>query len=99
MQKYIHNPLLYNRRKFDIRTYCLATSVNGNFKAFYYTEGYIRTSCKEFTLNNLTNRMIHLTNDAVQKKSEDYGRFEPGNKISYIEFQTYLDKNYGNLNI
>ena len=27
--------------------------------------------------------MIHLTNDAVQKKSEDYGRFESGNKVSF----------------
>jgi len=26
--------------------------------------------------------MIHLTNDAVQKKSEDYGKFESGNKVS-----------------
>lgn len=31
--------------------------------------------------------MIHLTNDAVQKKSEDYGRFESGNKVS---FNSYL---------
>ena len=30
--------------------------------------------------------MIHLTNDAVQKKAEDYGKFEAGNKLSYIEF-------------
>ena len=30
--------------------------------------------------------MVHLTNDAVQKKSEDYGKFEPGNKLSYAEF-------------
>lgn len=37
--------------------------------------------------------MIHLTNDAVQKKSEDYGRFESGNKLSYAEFQKYLDAN------
>jgi len=37
--------------------------------------------------------MIHLTNDAVQKKSEDYGRFESGNKLSYTEFQKYLDTN------
>jgi len=37
--------------------------------------------------------MIHLTNDAVQKKSEDYGRFESGNKLSYAEFQKYLDTN------
>ena len=34
---------------------------------------------------------IHLTNDAVQKKLEDYGKFESGNKLSYQEFQKYLD--------
>ena len=38
--------------------------------------------------------MIHLTNDAVQKKGEDYGKFEAGNKLSYADFQAYLDKNY-----
>ena len=35
--------------------------------------------------------MIHLTNDAVQKKGEEYGKFEQGNKISFLEFQRYLD--------
>lgn len=35
--------------------------------------------------------MIHLTNDAVQKKSEDYGKYENGNKISFGDFQKYLD--------
>lgn len=35
--------------------------------------------------------MIHLTNDAVQKKGEDYGKYENGNKISFSEFQKYLD--------
>ena len=39
--------------------------------------------------------MIHLTNDAVQKKSEDYGRFESGNKVSslmlkFLEFLSSL---------
>lgn len=86
VQKYIHNPLLIHRRKFDIRTFCMATTCNGNYKAYYYQEGYLRTSCREFSLNNLSNRMVHLTNDAVQKKSEDYGKFEPGNKLSYAEF-------------
>lgn len=37
--------------------------------------------------------MIHLTNDAVQKRSDDYGKFESGNKLSYAEFQKYLDNN------
>lgn len=28
--------------------------------------------------------MIHLTNDAIQKKSEDYGKYESGNKVLFI---------------
>lgn len=35
--------------------------------------------------------MIHLTNDAVQKRGDDYGKFESGNKLSYAEFQKYLE--------
>jgi len=64
----------------------MLTSVNGNMKGYFYEDGYIRTSCKEFTLDNLSNRFVHLTNDAVQKKSEDYGKFENGNKMSYQNF-------------
>lgn len=75
------------------------TSVNGNVKGYVYEEGYIRTSCKEYSINNLSNRLVHLTNDAVQKKAEDYGKFEPGNKLSYLDFQIYLDKNFCDLNI
>jgi tubulin--tyrosine ligase len=94
VQKYIHNPLLINKRKFDIRAYAFFTSINGSLKGYWYADGYLRTSCREFTLNNLANRMIHLTNDAVQKHAEDYGKFEPGNKLSYNDFQNYLDKHY-----
>jgi D-alanine-D-alanine ligase-like ATP-grasp enzyme len=35
-----------------------------------------------------------LTNDAIQKHTDDYGKFEKGNKISYEDFQKYLDTNY-----
>ena len=62
----------------------MTTTVNGNLQGYWYTDGYLRTSCREYNVKNATNRMIHLTNDAVQKKSEDYGRFESGNKVSFI---------------
>jgi hypothetical protein len=91
IQKYIEKPLLYKNRKFDIRCYTLMTTVNGNLQGYWYNEGYLRTSSKDFNLKNVTNRLIHLTNDAVQKKSDDYGKFESGNKLSYPEFQKYLD--------
>ena len=91
IQKYIERPFLINRRKFDIRLYCLVTSINGYIQAYYYQDGYIRTSCKEYNPKALDNKFIHLTNDAVQKKSEDYGRYEFANKMSYSEFQRYLE--------
>ena len=66
-------------------------NANGNMKAYFFEDMYFRTSCKEFSLTNLANRYIHLTNDAVQKKCEDYGKYEVGNKLSVAEFQKYLD--------
>lgn len=92
VQKYIENPFLVSKRKFDIRVYCLITCFNGILQGYYYNEGYLRTSSKAFSLN-LTDKFIHLTNDAVQKRSEEYGKYENGNKMSYNEFQKYLDLN------
>lgn len=45
LQEYIM-PFLYNKRKFDIRTYICVTSVNGISKGYWFQEGYIRTACK-----------------------------------------------------
>jgi len=66
------------------------TNHNGILKAFWYKDGYIRTSSKEFTTKNLKNNFIHLTNDAIQKQQDDYGKYENGNKLPYADFQRYL---------
>lgn len=57
--------MLFNKRKFDIRCYMLLTSVNSNLKAYWYRDGYVRTSSKEYTIKNLDNKLVHLTNDAI----------------------------------
>lgn len=69
--------------------------MNYNLKAYWYNDGYIRTSGKEFSLINLDNKFIHLTNDAVQKKSDDFGKFENGNKLSFKAFNKYLKSSLG----
>ena len=84
VQEYIEKPFLYNKRKFDIRCYFLITNVNGIYKGYWYQEGYIRTASKEFNMKNLNNKMIHLTNEAIQKKGEDFGKFESGNKAFFF---------------
>jgi tubulin---tyrosine ligase len=91
VQKYIYKPMLYLNRKFDIRCYLLVTIINSNFQAYFYKDGYLRTSCQEFDMNRIHDKFIHLTNDAVQKNSPDYGKFEDGNKLSYDEFQEYIN--------
>jgi tubulin--tyrosine ligase len=59
-------------------------------RGYYYTEGYLRTSSKIFELDKGENVFIHLTNDAIQKHSADFGKYEAGNKMSYSDFEKYL---------
>lgn len=65
VQSYIKNPLLINKRKFDIRVYGMLVCQYGNLRGYFFEDGYLRTSSKEFTLDNFTNKYIHLTNDAI----------------------------------
>jgi tubulin polyglutamylase TTLL1/tubulin monoglycylase TTLL3/8 len=94
VQKYMEKPFLLHGRKFDIRCFALITCINGVLQGYFYVDGYIRTSCAEFSLKDTENNYIHLTNDAIQKHSEDYGKFEDNNKLSYKELQRYLDQHH-----
>lgn len=47
-------------------------------------------------MEDLDNEQMHLTNDAIQKKYDEYEKYEPGNKLSYAEFQRYLDLSFPN---
>lgn len=69
-----------------MRCYMLVTCINGIFRCYWYQEGYIRTSGREFSLANVSDNFVHLTNDAIQKYSDDYGKYETGNKLSFYEF-------------
>jgi hypothetical protein len=75
----------------------LITHLHGYMRGYWYNEGYIRTSSYEFNLCNFDSE-IHLTNDAIQKETELYGKYELGNKLSYTEFQRYLDTVYPSKN-
>lgn len=89
MQKYI-SPFLFHRRKFDIRCFVLVTATP-LVSAYFYPHGYIRTSSFPFSLKNCSNKYIHLTNDAIQKKASEYSKYESGNKVTFETFQQYLE--------
>jgi hypothetical protein len=52
VQMYIDRPLLYYERKFDIRHYMLITNLYGVTRAYWYDEGYVRTSAYQFDISN-----------------------------------------------
>ncbi|OMJ66932.1 hypothetical protein SteCoe_36053 [Stentor coeruleus] len=91
IQKYIEKPFLVHKRKFDFRCYALVTSFNGVIQGYFYSDGYLRTTSTEYSIKDVSNNFIHLTNDAIQKHCDEYGKFEDGNKLSYKDFQRYLD--------
>lgn len=98
LQKYIDRPLLIKGRKFDIRVFGTMTSINGYLKGYFYEDGYIRTSSSKYT-SKTNDVYVHLTNDAVQKNADNFGKYESGNKLSYHDFQKYLNSHYPELNI
>lgn len=75
VQKYIEKPLLYHKRKFDLRHYMMITCFNGQFKGYWYDEGYVRTTSTEYNVKNCKDLYTHLTNDAVQQHGADYGKY------------------------
>lgn len=54
-------------------------------KVYLFRQGYLRTSSYQYSLNNdkLADLNVHLTNNAVQKYNQDYGRYESGNQLSF----------------
>ena len=88
IQKYLDNPLLYRKRKFDIRCFVL---VDWNLNIFYCREGHLKASSFIYDINNI-NKFIHITNHSFQKKSNRFEQFETGNEISYKEFKNFLQE-------
>jgi hypothetical protein len=86
VQKYIEKPLLFNERKFDIRVWAL---LDQDMTIFYFKEWYIRLSSEKFSLNDKDqeNQYVHLTNNAIQKYSANYGKLESGNILSWLDLK------------
>jgi len=61
---------------------------NGPLRAFCYRDAYLRTTSKEYNTKcgpQGFDKMVHLNNDAIQNKGDDYGKFESANKMSLEE--------------
>ena len=69
------------------------TLVTQDMEFYMFKLGYVRLSSKEFSLENF-DKYVHLTNNAIQKHSEEYGNIEEGNQISFSQLQVYYKSKF-----
>lgn len=91
VQKYIENPLLIDRRKFDIRTYLLCICTANDILFFAAQTGYLRLSMFEYDLNDL-NQFIHLTNQTIQNKNQNFASVKDQTGMTMEEFNEYFNR-------
>jgi Tubulin-tyrosine ligase family len=105
-QLYIKKPLLLDGFKFDLRLYCLVSSVKP-LRMYLFQDGLVRMCTEEYvkpTKANIQNVCMHLTNYAVNKhnanfqqpsaKSSDDAQDE-GSKRSLHWFMNYIREDKG----
>ena len=99
IQKYIEEPLLYCKRKFDIRIWVLFTYITKDTKpeVYVFKEGHLKACSDIFDIDS-SNLFIHLTNYSVQKHNINFSKTEIGNEISFELFQNELNKNWEKVN-
>jgi tubulin polyglutamylase TTLL9 len=90
VQRYIMNPLLIGGRKFDLRIYALVTNYSP-LTVYLYRTGFARFTHHRYSTNaeDVSNNLVHLTNVAVQKTSDNYDKVI-GGKWDLRSLKLYL---------
>lgn len=75
IQKYIENPLIIQNKKFDIRQWVFITDFDC-LKVYIYNECYLRFSVEDWSISDIDNLYIHLTNNCISRKSKKFSHCE-----------------------
>eukprot|EP00929_Paragymnodinium_shiwhaense_P014333 TRINITY_DN122234_c0_g1_i1.p1 TRINITY_DN122234_c0_g1~~TRINITY_DN122234_c0_g1_i1.p1 ORF type:complete len:1061 (-),score=242.85 TRINITY_DN122234_c0_g1_i1:504-3686(-) len=89
VQKYIENPLIIQRKKFDIRQWVVVSRWNP-LAVWFYKDCYLRFSYHDYDPKDLSNRFAHLTNNAISKKAEGFEQDKDETMMHSDDFQKHL---------
>ena len=95
--RYINNPFLINKKKFDLRIYAFVTSIMP-LRIYRFNEGLTRFSANNYN-SDKNDRCAHLTNYAVNKNNKNYIQNKQPFEIDYnsskwtlTSFRQYLEE-------
>jgi tubulin monoglycylase TTLL3/8 len=95
VQKYIENPLLIEKKKFDIRQWVLISSCEP-LTVWIYGACYLRFSVEDFELTNINNVFAHLTNNSIAKNSKNFETSAIKGCMWHVDqFKSYLSSVFG----
>ncbi|KAM6046430.1 inactive polyglycylase TTLL10 [Chlamydotis macqueenii] len=91
VQRYIHQPLLLEGKKFDVRSYLLIACTAPY--VLFFAQGYVRLTCVDYDAasDDLT---VHLTNQYMQKKNSLYGQLKDETVWRMEHFNSYVNEKF-----
>lgn len=92
-QRYLDNPHLVGGKKYDMRIYALVTSYSP-LVVYLYRSGFCRFCHHRFTMKDVDNTFIHVTNVAVQKTNPKYSA-QSGCKWGIRNLREYIGSTVG----
>ena len=98
--KYIHNPHLINKLKYDFRLYVLVTGLSP-LKLYLYKDGMVRFTTEEYSLdlNKIEDIYMHFTNVHINKKNKNIYKkahdadTDEGSKWSLQVYEKFCNNN------
>eukprot|EP01006_Ploeotia_vitrea_P033252 TRINITY_DN65380_c0_g1_i1.p1 TRINITY_DN65380_c0_g1~~TRINITY_DN65380_c0_g1_i1.p1 ORF type:complete len:472 (-),score=34.62 TRINITY_DN65380_c0_g1_i1:25-1248(-) len=89
IQQYIHNPLLLNERKSEMRLYFFIANVDPLLVLAH--EGTVRLTLSPYKLKNFDDPTIHITNTHQQKTNQAlYDKYRDTMKWDWPQLEKYL---------
>ncbi|KFW11256.1 Inactive polyglycylase TTLL10, partial [Fulmarus glacialis] len=91
VQRYIHQPLLLEGKKFDVRSYLLVACTAPY--VLFFAQGYVRLTCVNYDAasDDLT---VHLTNQYMQKKNSLYSQLKDETVWRMEHFNSYVNEKF-----
>ncbi|KAM9217786.1 inactive polyglycylase TTLL10 [Leptosomus discolor] len=91
VQRYVHQPLLLEGKKFDVRSYLLIACTVPY--VLFFAQGYVRLTCVNYDAasEDLT---VHLTNQYMQKKNSLYSQLKDETVWRMEHFNSYVNEKF-----